>query len=437
MRSVGVAGFPVRYKLVGFAASLAALTYLDRVCISVLAPAITKEFQLTQVQMSYVFSAFTLAYAMFEIPTAWWADRIGSRAVLTRIVAWWSTFTILTATAFSYSSLLALRFLFGIGEAGAWPNAARVFSRWIPARERGIVQGVFFAGAHLSGALTPAIVLWMSSFLSWRQTFAACGAIGFFWAVAWYRWFRDEPGDHASVSPEERDMILRERNLSPHEGHDRGSFAAVFKHPSSWLLCLMYVANTYGFYFLITWLPTYLEKVRGFARAELAVFAGLPLMLSVVADLFGGVTTDWLTKRFGIRFGRCSVGFIGYAVAGVTMVIAANSDSARTAAVLIAIAAAASMFTLAPSWASCIDIGERRSGVLGAAMNTTGNIGGMLSPVVLAYLVREFSDWAIPLYVLAGLYFVAAVCWLLIRPDQSISSLIKPDMRPFDATVSG
>ena len=429
MPFAGATGFPVRYKLVGFTASLAALTYLDRVCISVLAPDITKAFHLTQVQMSYVFSAFTLAYAIFEIPTAWWADRIGSRAVVTRIVMWWSAFTILTATAFSYTSMLVLRFLFGVGEAGAWPNAARVFSRWIPARERGIVQGVFFAGAHLSGALTPGVVIWMATFLSWRAIFAVCGAIGFFWAIAWYRWFRDEPADHPSVSPQERDMIVRERNLSVQAEHDAASFGAVFRHPSAPLLCLMYVANTYGFYFLITWLPTYLEKVRGFAKAELAIFAGLPLMLSVFADIFGGLATDWLARRFGTRFGRCSIGFAGYAVAAVAMVIAAGSDQARTAAVLIAIAAAASMFTLAPSWASCIDIGEHRSGVLGAAMNTSGNIGGMLSPVVLAYLVRWFSNWAIPLYVLAGLYFIAAVCWLLIRPDRPISSLTQGNAR--------
>ena len=171
-------------------------------------------------------------------------------------------------------------------------------------------------------------------------------------------------------------MILRERNLPLHESHDAGSFAAVFKHPSSWFLCLMYVANTYGFYFLITWLPTYLADVRHFAKTELALFAGFPLMLSVLADIFGGLTTDWITKRFGTRFGRCSVGFTGYAIAAVTMVIAANSASARTAGLLIGISTASSMFTLAPSWASCIDIGEHRAGVLSAAMNTSGNIGG-------------------------------------------------------------
>src|SRR3982750_492035 len=116
--------------------TLAALTYLDRVCISTLAPNIMRDLRLTRMEMSYVFSAFTLAYALFEIPTAWWSDRIGSRRVLTRIVVWWSAFTMLTGAATSYAAMLAVRFLFGMGEAGAWPNAARVFSRWIPLRER-------------------------------------------------------------------------------------------------------------------------------------------------------------------------------------------------------------------------------------------------------------------------------------------------------------
>jgi MFS transporter, ACS family, glucarate transporter len=273
------------------------------------------------------------------------------------------------------------------------------------------------------------LVIWMATFLSWREIFVACGTVGFFWAAVWHRWFRDEPADHSSVSPAERDMILRERNLPPHEDLGAGSFAAVFRHPSSWFLCVMYVANTYGFYFLITWLPTYLKDIRGFTKGELAIFSGFPLILSVLADIFGGLTTDWLTKRFGTRFGRCSVGFTGYAIAGTTMVIAAGSASPRTAGVMIAISTAASMFTLGTSWASCIDIGERRAGVLSAAMNTSGNIGGFLSPIVLAYLVRWFSNWAIPLYVLAGLYFIAAACWLVIRPDRPLSSLVsRPEL---------
>src|SRR5512147_3110255 len=155
---------PVRYKVVAFAVALAGVTYLDRVCIGILAPRIMSDLHLSPVRMSYVFSAFTLAYALFEVPTAWWADRIGSRRVLTRIVLWWSAFTMLTGAAINYVVLLVTRFLFGVGEAGAWPNAARVFSRWVPAEERGRVQGVFFAGAHVAGGLTPAIVAWIALF---------------------------------------------------------------------------------------------------------------------------------------------------------------------------------------------------------------------------------------------------------------------------------
>jgi MFS transporter, ACS family, glucarate transporter len=411
---------PVRYRVVAFTVSLAALTYLDRVCISVMAPHLMQEFGLSQIQMSYVFSAFTLSYAIFEIPTAWWADRIGSRRVVTRIVAWWSAFTMASGAAFSYGSLLTIRFLFGAGEAGAWPNAARVFSRWIPAGERGMVQGIFFAGAHLSGGVTPLLVTALLGLMSWRAVFVTCGCLGLVWTTAWYRWFRDEPSEHPSISAAECEKILSERRLPAAHDEQGGAWARIARHPSLLPLCLMYVANTYGFYFLITWLPTYLATARGFSRTELGLFAGLPLILSVVADIFGGLTTDSLTRRFGLRFGRCSVGAGGYLAAALAMLAGALVSGPRTAAVLIAVAAAASMFTLAPSWAACIDIGGRHSGVLSAAMNTSGQIGGILSPIVLAYIVDIFANWAIPLYVMAGLYFMAFVCWLLIRPDQPL-----------------
>jgi MFS family permease len=415
-------GIPLRFRVVAFVVSLAMLTYLDRVCISVLAPHIMRDFGLSQIQMSYVFSIFTLSYGIFEIPTAWWADRIGSRAVVARIVAWWSAFTILTGAAFNYVSLLAVRFLFGVGEAGAWPNAARVFSRWVPTGERGKVQGIFFAGAHLTGGATPVLVTALLVYLPWRAIFVLFGLLGFVWSFFWYRWFRDEPAEHPSISAPELDKILSQRTLPAAHGNDGSAWMAILRHPSLVPICLMYFANTYGFYFLITWLPTYLATARGFEAAELGLFAGLPLMLSVFADIFGGLTTDRLTQRFGLRFGRCSVGAGGYFVAAAAMLAGAAVSEPRTAAILIAIAAGASMFTLAPSWAACIDIGGRHSGVLSAAMNTSGQVGGVISPILLAYVVDIFADWAIPLYVMAGLYLMAAISWLLIRPDKPLEA---------------
>src|SRR5262245_51393623 len=305
------------------------LTYLDRVCISALSSAIMGDLALSRLQMSYVFSAFTLSYGIFEIPTAWWADRVGSRRVISRIVAWWSGFTIATGAAWNYGSLLAIRFLFGVGEAGAWPNVARVFSRWIPAGERGTMQGIFFAGAHLAGGLTPILVLALGKWFTWRAIFAIFGLIGFLWAWCWYRWFRDEPSQHRAVSEAELRRIEAERGLPP-EHHLAGfRWSALLSNRSVLGLCASYFANGYGFYFVITWLPAYLAKARGFESVELGLFAGLPLILSVASDIGGGWTTDRLCRRLGRRLGRCLVGSSANLVAALTMLAGAVTADSR------------------------------------------------------------------------------------------------------------
>jgi len=183
-------------------------------------------------------------------------------------------------------------------------------------------------------------------------------------------------------------------------------------------LCLQYFANTYGFYFFITWLPEYLRNARGMESAELAIFAGLPLTLSAVADITGGMTTDYLAQKLGIRAGYRLTGGVAYALAAAVMAAGAAASDGRLAGTLIAIAGALSMVTLAPSWATAINLGGSNAGLMGAVMNTSGQIGGILSPIVLAQLVKHFGDWSLPLYVLAGLYAVAAVCWLFVRPDR-------------------
>jgi MFS family permease len=209
----------VRFGVLGFAVALAAVTYLDRVCISHadVTASIQAELGLSDKQMSLVYSAFTLAYALFEMPTGAWGDRVGPRRVLTRIVVWWSSFTIATATVTSYGWLLLVRFLFGAGEAGAFPNVTRAFSRWFPVSERGTAQGIFFAGAHLGGGLTPILVGFLLGWLPWRALFVVFGSIGFVWALAWYGWFRDEPSEHPAVSPDELAHI--EAGRKPHRAH--------------------------------------------------------------------------------------------------------------------------------------------------------------------------------------------------------------------------
>ena len=409
-----------RYRVAAFLMLLAAVTYLDRVCISVLAPSIAHDLRLTKVQMSFVFSAFAFAYAGLEIVSAWWGERIGPRRVLTRIVIWWSCFTMATGLAWNYGSLLVVRFLFGAGEAGAWPNAALALSRWSPVRERGRIQGFFFAAAHLSGGLTPLLVAGLMSWMSWRGIFATCGSVGFLWAAAWFRWFRDNPREHKAVSAAEAELIESERRISVHAETGARVWRALAASPNVWFLCLAYFSNSYGAYFVMTWLPTYLAEQRGFQKEALSVFSGLPLLLSVFGDISGGAVTDAMTRHLGLRWGRCSVAIAGYAIAGAAMVASVFSDSPAVAASLIALAVAASMFTLSASWATCMDIGGAHTAVVSASMNTTGQIGSILSPMVAAWVVTRFSNWQAPLFIMGGLYFLSAGLWSLVDPRRRL-----------------
>ena len=411
-----------RYRVVALATGLAMITYLDRACIATLAPGIMRDLALTTVEMGYVFTAFQLAYALFEIPTAWWADRRGTRSVLSRIVLWWSALTAATGAAVNYPVLLVIRFLFGAGEAGAWPCVARTFSRWIPTRERGTVQGVFFAGAHVVGGLTPALVLFLLQFLSWRHIFVWFGAVGLVWVAIWHTWFRNDPAEHSAVNDAELQKIVAERppDIAHTEGLEYWRRLAVSRN--MFALCVMYIPNCMIFYFCITWLPTYLRQRHGFDATSLGIFAGLPLIVSMPGDLLGGWTTDRLVSRFGLRIGRCGLGAAAYVLVGLALLAAAGSSTPVVAATLIAVATGLTMFTLGAAWATVIEVGRNHVGVVGATMNSVGNLAAMLNPLIVAYSVTWFGSWNFPLYLMGVLFLLGAVCWTVVDPSRPIFS---------------
>lgn len=409
----------VRYKVVGLALLLAVITYIDRACIATLAPQISADLGLSKVQMGYVFSAFALAYAAFEIPTAWFADRTGTRVVLTRIVLWWSAFTALTGAATNYVMLVVTRFLFGAGEAGAWPCVARTWARWIPRRERGTIQGIFLASAHIAGGLTPLLVAGMLTLMSWRWVFVWFGLLGVVWAAVWFWWFRDEPEQHKEVGPEELQLIVAERGEEAHwAGKDY--WRTLFRDRNVWALCGMYFPNSFAFYFCISWLPTYLKEVHGFQSTVLMVFSGLPLILCGIADFTGGVLVDRLTKRFGLRWGRTGLGFVAYLGAAVVLFLVPMVSSGPVAATLIAVSVASSLLSLSAAWGCAIEIGGRQAGVVSATMNTAGQIGSLLCPLLVAYALQWFQSWNVSLYTMAALFVAGAICWLLLDPRKRV-----------------
>jgi ACS family glucarate transporter-like MFS transporter len=418
-----------RYRVVALATALAMLTYLDRTAIGTLAPGIRRDLGLSAVEMGWVFTAFQLAYGLFEIPTGRWADRVGTRSVLARIVIWWSVMTMATAAAFNYVIMLAIRFLFGAGEAGAWPCVARTFSRWIPQGERGRVQGIFFCGAHLVAGLTPAFIVgggllgsWpgLLSVMSWRGVFVTFGLVGVVWVAVWLYWFRNDPSEHPSVGPSELALIVANRPRETGHGNGWTYWRTLIRSRNMIALSIMYIPNCMIFYFCITWLPSYLLERHGFNISGMALFAGLPLLVSMPGDLLGGWLTDRLCSRYGLRIGRCGLGGTAYVLVGLCLIAAAMVPAPVLAAVLIAAATGLTMFTLGAAWGTVMEIGGNHVGVVGGTMNSIGNLIAMLNPLIVAYSVAWFANWDLPLYVMGCLFLIGAGCWALIDPRQLV-----------------
>jgi MFS family permease len=413
----------VRGRVLAFAFLLAVVTYLDRICISAAAPFIMEELHLTVLQMSAVFSAFTLAYSLFEIPSGWLGDVKGPRRVLTRIVLWWSAFTMLTGAARGFQSLLTIRFLFGAGEAGAFPNIARSFSRWFPIRERGRANGIMFLGSRMGGMLSAPIALLLVVRWGWRASFLFFGLLGLAWAAAWFAWYRDRPEDHPAVSREELAWIRQDSvsNDSAREAHAGTPWSALLGSRNLYAICAMYFAFGYGLYFYFTWLPTYLINVLGFSLRSGGLFAALPFLLAGIADLVGGWLTDAWTRRHGLRAGRCYLGFAAFLTCAAFLFGSTLVGSPALKAVLIAMALGSADLALGACWAVPIDIAPDHAGVITGFMNTLGNIGGLIGPLVVGIAVDRWHSWTFPFYVTALVYAGGALAWLAIDPTMPIA----------------
>jgi MFS family permease len=407
-----------RHTVLGFALAVMGVAYLDRVAISSAAPAMKADLGISDTQMGLVFSAFTLAYALFEVPSGWLADRFGARSTLARIVLWWSAMTAATGAATGFGSLLTLRWLFGMGEAGVLPSLSRAFSRWLPATARGQAFGLTLMAAALGGAATQPIVVWLLARVSWRQAFPIFGAVGIVWVAAWLRWFRDDPRTHPAVNAAELALIGNE----PETPHPRVPWAR-FRSRGVVSLCAMYFCAIYGWYFYITWLPTYLLRGRGFDFQAMGWLASLPLLGIAAGALLGGAISDPLVRRFGLRAGLRVPGLVGLPLAALCVLLSIATPDGRAAAFLLAAAAGSAALGIAPAWSVCLAIGGRHAGVVSGAMNTFGNFGGALLPVVMGAVLEHTGSWNASLHSVAALYGVAALCWLGIDPESSIDRI--------------
>lgn len=408
-----------RTWVVVFGVTLAILSYIDRICISQTSPLIARDLGLNKAQIGSIFGVFLFSYGLFEIPGAWYGDLVGPRKGLLRIVAGWSAFTALTGLAWSFYSMIAVRFLFGVGEAGAFPMITKSFTTWLPKRERTRAQGILWMSARWGGAFTPLLVVWVLRYVSWRGSFVLFGSLGLIWAFFFYRWYRDNPAEHPSVNAEELALL---KGVSANAGErPRVPWKKLLRSRSVLLLSLQYFFVSFSWYFYLTWLPTYLQEYHKLTSAESARWAVFPLLFCGFGSLFCGTVSPYIGRRIGIPRMRRLMASTGFLGAGLLLMLATTMP---TIGLTMAAMAAACFFNdqvIPNSWASCMDIGGKYAGSVAGTMNLMGNLAGTASSVIGGYLLQHTGgDWNLFIRVLAGVYLLGLFCWPFIDTQTSL-----------------
>ncbi len=387
--TVSTAGlWPVRYRLIGLTFALSMLLYVDRVAISTARGPITSELGLSDTQFGWVLSAFALGYALLQAPAGLIADRYGARFALTSVVALWSVFTALTGVARGYVALLVYRFLFGAGEAGAYPTCARAFYNWLPVDERGLAQGINFSGARLGAAFALPAVAWLVGAAGWRTSFYLLGAAGVGYAALWWWWFRDLPDEHSAVSAAERTLIAERRGaVSKEVAAAPLRFSALVRSENVWIAMGQYFASNFTFFFCLTWLFPYLQRTYGLQAMQAGLLSSAPLIGGAIGNWVGGTVVDWLYRRGRWRLSRQLPAVVGFVLAAVGLVGSLAADQMFAKVLLLTIAVFGADLTLPPSWAFCIDIGRNHAGAVSGTMNMAGNVGSFVTSLAFPYLL--------------------------------------------------
>ena len=406
-----------RNHVLGLLFLLSSITFLDRVCISVAGPRIQADLQLTPEMWGWVMGAFILSYSLFEIPSGAMGDRFGPRITLSRIVVWWSAFTTLTGFVNSFRSLLIIRFLFGAGEAGAFPNCAAVVARWFPVAERARAHSIVWVAGLLGAGLTPIVVVPLQARYGWRTSFLCFGGLGIIWAIVWYWWFRDNPAQKRGVTEAE----IAEIDAGPARMHVALPWRAVVRTRNFWMIMLSYFCYCCGSNFYLTWLHTYLQRGRSMSESQMALASTFPFILGAVANLLWGLAGDTLVKRFGLRIGRRTIGTAGLAAGGLFMMAAILSPGNRLAVVFLTLAYCSMVSVLSAAWAVCLDVGRQWAGSLTGAMNTAGQVGSLISTVGYGYMVSYFQSYNTSLIPLALALLAGAWFFFQIDPCEQIA----------------
>jgi len=422
----------IRWLLIGLLFVLSAVAFLDRVNMSVAAPRMIGDYHLSDVRFGLLSTAFLIGYALLQTPAGWLADRWGPRRVLAGGVVWWGIFTAVTASvplglAGAFAVLLLARFFLGAGEAVMYPGSSQFVARWIPTDERGLANGVIFAGVGVGSAASPPLVTYILIHHGWRYSFWMCAFIGLAVGLIWFVMSRDKPEQHPWVSSGEAATIQAGLTLggagtnATRAEKSSVPWGTILSNSSVWAITVSYFCYGYVAWIFFAWFYVYLARVRGMNLKSSAFYATLPFLAMAIGCAVGGLIADGLTKRISRRAGRCGVAIVGIAFTAIFLAFGSAVNSAPLASVILAGGAGALYLSQSSYWAITADIGGRFSGSISGFMNMGCQFGGAVTSFLTPYIAQHWG-WTASFLVAAALCVVGSLSWLLVNPDRPVTA---------------
>ena len=408
-----------RYQVLAVLSVLSMITFLDRIALSSASGSIMSDLHLSTVQWGWILGMFTLSYGLFEVPTGWLGDKIGGKKVLIRVVIWWSFFTVLTGFSTGFIMLFLVRTLFGMGEAGAYPNTSIILSKYFPVIERGRAQAIIWGASRIGAALTPFVVLPLQQRYSWHIPFYILGAAGIIWALFWLFWHKEEPTEVKDIDPKELEYILANRDLPIVLEENKKSYWSIFESRNIWYLLAMYICYAIGAYFFQSWFHTYLEKGRLIPKDQLIWSSSIPYLLAGLGCLSGGWLSDKAVLKYGKKWGRRIVPMIGLFVSGLCMIGASLVADNTIAIIALGIGMAFMDVTAPVAWAVAMDLGGLKSGSVSGSMNAAGLTAAYLSTVIFGYLATAYGYY-LPVLLIGVIVLLGAFVWLKIDATKTL-----------------
>jgi len=411
---------PIRFILVFSTFLLTVLLYVDRACISAAKGDISSDLGFSMIDFGWIMAVFTLGYALFQTPAGKLADTRGARGVIAGIVTIWSFLTAITGFAWNYTSMLIIRFLFGAGEAGAFPALSKVVYNWFPISERGTIQGINFSGSRIGAAFAMPLVAWLLKEIGWRHTFLVFGVFGILYGVLWFLIFREKPEQGRFIGKEEVEYITKNRQQSGPGAKKALPFGSIVQSGTMWKTMVQYICSNFTFYFSLTWMYPYIQERFQLGLVEAGFYTSIPLVAGAVGNWLAGILVDVIYRNGKWKLSRRLPAIIGFALSAAGMIMVTQVSSPALSVAFMALAVFGADMTLSPSWAFCIDIGKENAGAVSGTMNMAGNLGAFVTIIAFPYLYKWTNQYEPFFYICAGLSIVAILMWSSMNPEKPI-----------------